>query len=101
MAGLVRGSRRPDAGTYFPKVADDPDPHTPESGRDGWGRVDPGWGQKDIRLRSLQDPPGRIEDCLRARAPGDKHAAHALQPEHAQGRGSSVLGDPTDVIGCA
>jgi hypothetical protein len=28
---------------YFLKVADDPNPHTPESGRDGLGRVDPGW----------------------------------------------------------
>ena len=51
-------------------------------------------GPISARLRPLQNPPGRAEDCLRARAPGDKHAAYPLQPEHAQGGGGSVLGGP-------
>jgi hypothetical protein len=31
---------------------------------------------------------------------GTKHAAHPLQPEHAQGRSSSALGHIAVVIGC-
>ena len=45
-----------------------------------------------FRLGQLQNPRGLIQNSIRSRAPGDKHAAHALQPEHAQGRGGSVLG---------
>jgi hypothetical protein len=53
-----------------------------------------------VRLGLLQNPPGRAQDCLRARAPRDEHAAHPLQPEHAQERGGSVLGYIAVMIGC-